>query len=452
MWLILSALLLLATAQLPSTFQDSVDAIVKTSQTDPRGFDRLSLWVDSVGHRLSGSLSLEKGIDWALGAMTEEGFANVHGEAATIPKWVRGEERLDLIAPYPKKLGLLGLGSSVGGNVSGEVLVVNDYTQLNETARGKIVVYNYACDWKSSPDDCYGRIVTYRVDGASKAAKFGALASLCRSPTGYSLYTPHTGDQHYADNVTQIPTACITTEDSDFFQRLQNRGVKIVVSLSMGAENLPPVQSRNIIAEITGSEFPEQLILAGGHVDSWDVGQGAMDDGAGFMVVFEAISLILRSGIPAPRRTIRLIGWVCEEFGGVGAQQYFDSHKAEAANMSFVLESDLGVFQPLGLQFTETNSAALGMMKEIMSYAKAVNASNVIAGGQAEDSDYWINAGVPGGTPYNDASSYFDFHHTNADMISDSVPKDQFEKSAVALAIAIYGVASLPDMLPRDAK
>ena len=164
--------------------------------------------------------------------------------------------------------GLLGLGTSVGGNVTAKVIVVKNYTDLAANAalvKGNIVLYNYDCDWEAKPDDCYGEMATYRVDGASKAAKYGAVASLCRSLTGHSLYTPHGGVQHYDDSVEKIPTAAITTEDSDFFQRLHDRGVTAKVRLEMGAQNLAPVASRNIIAEIPGSEFPEQIVLMGGH-------------------------------------------------------------------------------------------------------------------------------------------------------------------------------------------
>jgi carboxypeptidase Q len=432
---------------LPSSFAGQVARILALANNSTSGFDRLSSWVDLVGPRISGSAALEHALDVALQEMEHEGFQNVHAEAATVPRWVRGSESLTLLQPYVKSLGLLGLGSSIGGDVTGEVLVVRTFDELDSRAAGKIVLFNYVCDWARSADACYGQMVTYRVDGASHAAKFGALASLTRSLTGRSLYTPHTGDMNYAAGVPQIPTACITTEDADLFQRLQDRKVPIRVRLQMAAQNFPPVASRNIIAELKGSEFPEQVVMLGGHTDSWDVGQGAEDDAAGFMLAWEAMSLIQRAGI-VPRRTLRLIGWVCEEFGGIGAQQYFAAHQAEATNMSLVLESDLGVFQPFGLHFTQSNPAAVAIMTQIMSYAAPLNSSRVVGGGGDEDSGPWIQAGVPGASPYNDPSTYFDEHHTNADMMSH-VPVQYYEQSAATIAIAVLGAAQLDGLIPR---
>ena len=317
---LVALLALCGAVSLPASFAGQVASILALAANSSNGFDRLSAWVDLVGPRVSGSSALEHALDVALQGMEREGFANVHAEAATIPRWVRGSESLTLLQPYVKPLGLLGLGSSIGGDVTAEVIVVRTFDELDSRVKGKIVLYNYVCDWERSADACYGQMVTYRVDGASHAAKFGAVAALTRSLTGRSLYTPHTGDMEYAAGVPQIPAACITTEDADLFQRLSNRGIPIRVRLQMAAQNFPPVPSRNIVAELRGSDFPEEVVLLGGHTDSWDVGQGAEDDGAGFMVAWEALSLIQRAGI-VPRRTLRLIGWVCEEFGGIGAQQ-----------------------------------------------------------------------------------------------------------------------------------
>jgi carboxypeptidase Q len=235
-----------------------------------------------------------------------------------IPKWVRGEESLRMLAPYPKRMNFLGLGSSVGTGgvaINASVLLVHSFDELHQRAAeavGKIVVFNYACDWSGKGGDyCYGQMVQYRYNGASEAAKVGGVASLVRSLTEYSLGTPHTGIQAYADGVKQVPAACITTEDADFLDRMQQRGVNVELSLYMEAQNFPMVASRNLVAEIAGSVYPEQIVMFGGHVDSWDVGQGAQDDGAGFMLSFQALSLIKQLGLK-PLRTIRLVGWVCE--------------------------------------------------------------------------------------------------------------------------------------------
>jgi carboxypeptidase Q len=315
----LVAATLAAPLPLPDHLAADAAAIIALSRnSSSEGWNRLSLWVDTFGARISGSQQLESALDFALNLMRKEGFDNVHDEPVTIPKWVRGEESLHMLSPYPKRMNFLGLGSSVGTNgvaINASILLVHSFDELHARAAdavGKIVVYNYICDWSGRGGDyCYGQMVQYRYNGASEAAKVGGVAALVRSLTEYSLGTPHTGIQSYADGVKQIPAACITTEDADFFERMQLRGVDIVLSLYMEAQNFPMVQSRNLVAEITGSLHPEQVVMFGGHVDSWDVGQGAQDDGAGFMLSFQALSLIKQLGLK-PLRTIRLVGWVCE--------------------------------------------------------------------------------------------------------------------------------------------
>jgi carboxypeptidase Q len=254
---------------LPSTFGQDVASLEKAVARSPTsGWDRLALWVDSVGHRLSGSRELENGLDFALGLMRQENFANVNSEPAMIPRWTRGQESLVMVKPYAKTMGLLGLGTSIGGSVTAEVVVVKTFAELNATiATGKIVVFNQQCDWATKPDECYDETFMFRTTGASIASRFGAVASLIRSLTGMSLYTPHTGIQTYASNVKPIPTACITVEDVELLWRLQARGIPVTLSLSMEATNHAPVQSRNIIAEITGTQWPEQVVLIGGHTD-----------------------------------------------------------------------------------------------------------------------------------------------------------------------------------------
>jgi carboxypeptidase Q len=487
--LVASAVASASPPPLPDHLAADAAAIIALSRNaSAQGWNRLSLWVDSFGARVSGSQQLESALDFALDLMRKEGFDNVHDEPVMIPKWVRGEESLRMLSPYPKKMNFLGLGSSVGTggtDINASVLLVHSFDELHARAAdaaGKIVVYNYACDWSGRGGDfCYGQMVQYRYNGASEAAKVGAVASLVRSLTEYSLGTPHTGIQSYADGVKQIPAACITTEDADFLDRMQQRGVDVVLSLYMEAQNFPMVPSRNLVAEIAGSHYPEQVVMFGGHVDSWDVGQGAQDDGAGFMLSFQALSLIKQLGLK-PLRTIRLVGWVCEvsaplpfkqfpclshhstlrppppslslsvcpplqEFGGYGAEQYFKVHQAEAVNMSVAFESDLGVFTPEGLEFTGSDDA-VAIMQQIMALAAPLNASRVVGGGGNADSGPWGSAGVPFGAPFTTNFDYFQFHHSYADMMTH-VPLGPYDDAAAAWAIATYGIASLNDLLPR---
>ncbi|XP_007886084.2 carboxypeptidase Q isoform X2 [Callorhinchus milii] len=410
-----------------------------------RSYDRLALFVDTIGNRFSGSKNLEKAIQYMLKALSEDKQENVHLEPAKIPHWVRGEESAMMLEPKNYKIAILGLGSSIGTSPEGitaEVLVVNSFEELRSRANeaeGKIVVYN-------QPFISYGETVSYRFDGASEAAKVGAKASLIRSITPFSLYSPHTGWQGYQDNVTQIPTACITIEDAEMLRRMSDRGSKVVINLKMGAKTYPDVDSFNTVAEIIGSKHPEQVVLVSGHLDSWDVGSGAMDDGGGAFVSWEVLSII-RDLRLRPKRTIRLVLWTAEEPGGVGASQYYESHKADLPNFNLVMESDSGTFTPFGLRFTGTNQSR-AIMKEIMKLLQPINATALYENGGGTDIDYWINAGVPGAALLVDTSKYFWFHHTDADTMTVQDPV-QMKLCAAVWTVVSYVVADMDEILPR---
>uniref|UniRef100_A0A4X1TZ39 Carboxypeptidase Q n=1 Tax=Sus scrofa TaxID=9823 RepID=A0A4X1TZ39_PIG len=356
-----------------------------------RSYERLALLVDTVGPRPSGSKNLEKAIQIMHQNLQEDGLENVHLEPVKIPHWERGEESAVMLEPREHKMAILGLGSSIGTppeGITAEVLVVTSFDELQRRApeaRGKIVVYN-------QPYSNYSRTVQYRVQGAVEAAKVGALASLIRSVASFSIYSPHTGIQEYQDGVPKIPTACITVEDAEMMSRM-SRGNRIVIHLKMGARNYPDADSFNTVAEIIGSKYPEQVVLVSGHLDSWDVGQGAMDDGGGAFISWEALSLIKDLGL-RPKRTLRLVLWTAEEQGGIGAFQYYQLHKANISNYSLVMESDLGTFLPSGLQFTGSEKAR-AIMEEIMNLLRPINITQVFEAGEGTDINFWIQAGVP---------------------------------------------------------
>ncbi|XP_054548072.1 carboxypeptidase Q isoform X2 [Talpa occidentalis] len=357
-----------------------------------RSYERLALLVDTVGPRLSGSKSLEKAIQLMYQNLREDGLENVHLEPVKIPHWERGEESAVMLEPRIHKMEILGLGSSVGTppeGITAEVLVVTSFDELQRRApeaRGKIVVYN-------QPYTNYSQTVQYRVQGAVEAAKVGALASLIRSVTSFSIYSPHTGVQQYQDGVPKIPTACITVEDAEMISRIVSRGNRVVIQLKMGARNYPDADSFNTVAEIIGRKYPEQVVLVSGHLDSWDVGQGAMDDGGGAFISWEALSLIKDLGL-RPKRTLRLVLWTAEEQGGVGASQYYQMHKANISNYSLVMESDLGTFLPSGLQFTGCDKAR-AIMEEVMRLLQPINITQLFSAGEGTDINFWIQAGVP---------------------------------------------------------
>ncbi|XP_042345618.1 carboxypeptidase Q-like isoform X2 [Plectropomus leopardus] len=357
-----------------------------------RSYNRLADFTDTIGNRISGSHNLERAIEYMFNAMTQDGL-DVLLEPVKVPHWVRGNESAEMIAPRAKSLAILGLGSSVGTppeGIEAEVLVVNSFEELKHRANeaiGRIVVYN-------QPFVNYDTSGPYRVDGASEAAKVGAVAALIRSVTPFSINSPHTGVQHYQDGVNHIPAACITVEDAELMWRMAQRGQKIIVRLTMGAKNLPDAFSYNTVAEIKGWQHPEQVVLLGGHLDSWDVGQGAMDDGGGVMISWEALSLIKNLGL-RPRRTMRAVLWSAEEQGGVGSKQYFDRHKENISNFDLVMESDLGTFTPLALRFSGSD-AARKVMEEVMKLLAPINLTKLEPDADGEDIKLWMQAGVPG--------------------------------------------------------
>lgn len=351
-----------------------------------------------------------------------------------------------MLEPREHKMAILGLGSSIGTppeGITAEVLVVTSFDELQRRApeaRGKIVVYN-------QPYSNYSRTVQYRVQGAVEAAKVGALASLIRSVASFSIYSPHTGIQEYQDGVPKIPTACITVEDAEMMSRIASRGNRIVIHLKMGARNYPDADSFNTVAEIIGSKYPEQVVLVSGHLDSWDVGQGAMDDGGGAFISWEALSLIKDLGL-RPKRTLRLVLWTAEEQGGIGAFQYYQLHKANISNYSLVMESDLGTFLPSGLQFTGSEKAR-AIMEEIMNLLRPINITQVFEAGEGTDINFWIQAGVPGASLLDDLYKYFSFHHSHGDTMTVMDPK-QMNVAAAVWAVVSYVVADMEEMLPRS--
>ncbi|XP_069477503.1 carboxypeptidase Q [Ambystoma mexicanum] len=410
-----------------------------------RSYDRLGLFVDTVGNRISGSRNLELAIGYMYKALQQDGLENVALEPVKVPHWVRGEESAMMLEPRNQSLAILGLGSSVGTPAEGitaEVLLVTSFEELRSRAseaKGKIVVYN-------QPYISYGETVQYRAFGAVEAAKVGAVASLIRSISPFSIYSPHTGWQDYQSGVPKIPTACITVEDAEMMGRMASRGTKIVIRLKMGAKTFPDADSFNTVAEIVGSKYPEQVVLLSGHLDSWDVGQGAMDDGGGAFISWEALSLLKDLGL-RPKRTLRLVLWTGEEQGGVGASQYYELHKINISNFDVVMESDIGTFMPLGIQFTG-NDKARGIMREIMKLLKPINITNLYKPAEGTDIEYWMQAGVPGASLLDDFSKYFWFHHSQGDTMAVQDPRTMNLCAAVWTVVS-YLIADMEEMLPR---
>lgn len=430
---------------LDQRYAEPANRLIDAALGDSAAWNKLARMTDGFGHRLSGSESLERAIDWMLAEMRREGLDNVRGEPVMVPKWVRGRESAELLAPRVMDLPMLGLGGSVATPAEGitaEVLVVtsfDDLEQRKDEARGRIVLFDV-------PFTSYGATVQYRSNGAVAAARAGAVASLIRSVGPFSLRTPHTGAMRYDSAVTRIPAAALTTEDAAMLHRMQDRGERIVVRLRMEARSEPDVPSRNVVAEIRGRERPEEVVVMGGHIDSWDVGQGAIDDGGGVVVAWEAVRLMKQLGL-RPRRTVRVVGWVDEEYGGRGGQAYRDQHAAELDDHVLAIESDGGVFTPVGFGFTGSDSARV-LLRQVVRLLDRVGADSLLPSGGGADIGPIMERGVPG-MSHDTSGDYFWFHHTHADTVDKVNPRDM-GMSVAMMAVMAYVVAEMPERLPRQ--
>lgn len=434
---------LAAQQDIPARYRATADSIIRAALADSSAWNRLAEMVDQYGHRITGSRALEQSIDWIVARMREDGLDRVRTEDVMVPNWVRGEESATMLEPYRRALPMLGLGGSIAtppDGITAEVLVVRSFDDLSARAaqaRGKIVLFN-------APFTNYGETVQYRANGAVAAARVGAVASLIRSVTPYSQQTPHTGNMRYNDSVPRIPHAAITVEDAEWMQRAQDRGQRVVVRLRMSAQTLPDAPSRNVMGELTGRERPNEVVVIGGHIDSWDVGQGAMDDGGGVFVAWEALRVLQRLGL-RPRRTIRAVGWTSEENAGPGGAVYRDNHQDETHVLA--IESDGGVFAPQGFGFTGSDSA-FAIVQAIGTLLEPIQAGAIRRGGGGADIAPLMRTGVPGMGLNVDGTRYFWYHHTNSDTI-DKLDPDEMARCVAAMAVMAYIVAEMPQALPR---
>lgn len=424
------------------SYREPAARLIQESTSSTFAWERLAELTDTFGHRLSGSESLEAAIQWAAGEMKKDGL-DVRLEPVKVVHWVRGQESAEITAPRRHALAMLGLGNSVGTPANGieaDVLAVSSFHQLDQLApqaKGRIVFFNV-------PFTTYGETVQYRASGPSRAAAHGAVAVLVRSVGPPGLRTPHTGTLQYADGVPRIPAAAIATEDADRMQRIIDRGTTVRVRLRMDARMLPDADSHNVVGEIRGRERPEEVVVVGGHFDSWDVGTGALDDGGGCVVTWEALRLMKKLNL-RPRRTVRVVLWTNEENGLRGGLAYRDRHREQLANHVLMLESDSGVFRPTGFGFSGSESAR-ARIKEIATLLRGIGADAIAAGGGGADIGPSVEAaGIPA-MSLQVEGNYFLLHHTPADTV-DKIDAKDMAKAAAAIAVMAYVVADMPERL-----
>jgi carboxypeptidase Q len=417
---------------------------------------------DNIGPRLSGSAQAAKAVDYVASELKALG-CNVQLEKVMVPHWVRGEETAALIqfsgqAPNTtQKIVLCALGGSVATpskGIEAEVIVVKNFDELKSMPRekvaGKIVLFNYPFDKQMAAEgrsfQAYGEAVDYRSHGPSAAARQAAVACLIRSVGSADYRLPHTGLTDYAADAPKIPAGAVTAEDADLIANLVLQG-PVKMRLILTSQTLPDVESANVIGDIKGVEHPEQVVIVSGHLDSWDLGTGAIDDGAGVAVSMEAANLIQKLALK-PKRTIRIIAWMNEENGEAGSKQYAKDHEKDLPNHFAAMETDGGAGHPIGVNI-KAKPEVKKMFAPVANILQEPGASILdLVEHCGADIEPLEKAGVPAFSPIQDNRFYFHYHHTAADTLDKIVPKELAENSAV-VAVVAYALANMERPLPR---
>jgi len=433
------------------------------AMTDPNAYNMLAHLTDNIGPRLSGSPQAEAAVEWVAAKMREMG-TSVTLEKTTVPHWVRGKEGA-VLTVWPgmppgttQKIVVTALGNSVPTSADGltaNVIVVSSFAELRslpvDEIKGKIVLFNRPFDKELTAQgfgfDAYGQNIAYRGIGPSFGGSLGAAAVLVRSLGGGDFRLPHTGLTLYGEGVDKVPAAAITAEDADLLARLSKQG-PVTMRLTLTPKTLPPTSSYNVIADWKGSEHPEEVVLVSGHLDSWDLGTGAIDDGAGVAISMQTIHLLQSLNIH-PKRTIRFVAWMNEEFGVSGATTYLQEHSSELTHHTAALESDLGCDHPIGLTFFGAPEVARYLTPVANALApigaSVLTRSDEVTG---EDIAAMVQLGVPGLTPSQDSRFYFNYHHSAADTL-DKVNVQQLNENAAVMAVTAFALADASEAIPR---
>jgi carboxypeptidase Q len=430
--------------------------------SDSYALDELRHLTDNIGPRISGSPQAQQAVEYVAAEMRALG-AQVQLEKTTVPHWVRGIETGELLV-WPgqtpnttQKIVLTALGGSGATPAEGlqaEVIVVNSFGELHqlsaETVKGKILLFNEHFDkqlaMQGDGGSAYGKAVVYRGAGPTLGKSLGAVAVLVRSVGGADYRLPHTGATLLAPATSQIPAAAVTAEDADLLANLTHQGA-VRMRLTLTPQTLPPVESYNVIADWKGSEHPEQFVIVSGHLDSWDLGTGAIDDGAGVVVSMQAIHILGKLGV-RPKRTVRFIAWMDEEQGADGARTYATEHANDLQNHIAAMESDLGAGHPTGFHVVGKPELE-EWMRPVAQVLDPIGAGVMKRAEEAgTDVDPLNQKGVPGFSPMQDSRFYFNYHHTAADTFDKVEPRELAENAAVMTVLA-YALADSATPAPR---
>ncbi len=408
---------------------------------------------DEVGPRPAGSAGYHAAVEWALRTLRERGFSNVHAEPVTVPHWERGEESAAVVSPVSQPLQLAALGGSIGtppGGINAEVIEVESLDAVDKLGKaavaGKIVYYNVPTA-RARDGSGYGKAVAVRAAGAQRAAALGAVGVVIRSIGTDHNRLPHTGMMRREPNELTVPAAALSVPDAELLHRLLEAHQSVALHLQLGCRWLPDVESANVIGEIPGAARPDEIVLLGAHLDSWDLGTGALDDGAGVGIVVHAAQLV--GSLPRrPQRTVRVVLFANEEHGLSGGRAYALAHRAEAAKHIAALEADAGTEGGYALRFLGSPETR-GRLAEIAAELQPLGIEFVgdDAHGGA-DLGPLRALGVPMVDVAQDATTYFDYHHTANDTF-DKINPEGLAQVTAAFAVIAEGIANLNGDLGR---
>jgi carboxypeptidase Q len=438
--------------------------IREAAMSDDWAWQQLETLTDTIGPRLSGSPGHAAAVSQVAAAMRALG-AQVTLQPVKVPHWVRGEETGQVVE-YPgrpagltQRLQLTALGGSGATSASGltaRVVVVSSFEELKTHAaevRGNFVLFNGRFDRHLADNgrayDAYSQTTLLRSRGPAEAAALGATAALVRSVGSADYRLPHTGATRFPDGMQPIPAAALSAEDADLVARLAAKGA-VTLKVTLTPQTLPDADSFNVIADWQGREKPDEYVVVSGHLDSWDLGTGAIDDGSGVFAT-AAVIRVLKTLNLKPRRTIRFIAWANEENGTRGAREYRRSVEQTLDKHAAVIESDAGIGRTLGINAT-VQYESLAVLRPVSEALRPIGATSM----QRRDSELGSDisflqaAGIPGFSPISDLRDYFDYHHTAADTL-DKVDPQNLKMQAATNAVLAYFLAEMPEMLPRHA-
>jgi Zn-dependent M28 family amino/carboxypeptidase len=439
--------------------RDQLLAVRDAALASDYAWHQLEHLTENIGPRPAGSPQAQAAAEYVAAEMRKLGL-EVHLEPAQVSHWIRGEEKAQLVE-YPGQTpettqrivlaAISGSSATPAEGITADVVVVHSFDELTALGRekvaGRIVLFKVPYDERKAlagmAFEAYGEAVVYRGRGAKAAAELGAVASLIRSVGGADYRLPHTGYSVPAG----IPAAALAAEDADLVEHLAAQGC-VRMHLTLTPQSLPDVTGYNVVADLKGSEHPEQIVVVSGHLDSWDLGRGAIDDGAG-VVISMATAEVLQRLHMRPRRTLRVIAWMDEENGGGGNKAYAKTHAAEFAHHIAVIESDAGAGHPLGF-YLKMPPAAIARLQPLVDILRPVGSTVFRSSEHSPGSDIepLVEGGVPGIGIIQDGRKYFDYHHTAADTL-DKIDPQELRENAAAMAVMGYALADMPEPLPR---